>query len=134
MMRAHSQHLHLFQGVILLFLFLYKFKIAFSINQPTAIPSISPSISPTDAPLLLPCSACRVGSFYNTYTLSSSGSVIGCTPCDVGYICSGGCASPVPCPVGTYSNLYGQSSCSSCPTGYYNLITGQVNQSICNIY
>jgi hypothetical protein len=108
-----------FRQILFFYIYLNYLTLANVTDQPTSAPT-TPQ----------PCSGCAVGAFYNTYTLSSTGNVIGCTPCDIGYKCDGGCASPIPCPVGTYSNSYGLSSCTSCPVGSYNLFTGKLFASI----
>ncbi|KAE8295325.1 hypothetical protein D5F01_LYC06251 [Larimichthys crocea] len=52
--------------------------------------------------------------------------------CPSAHYCPEGSASPMPCPAGTYTNLTGQSVCSSCPAGYYCAeMTGNFNKFPC---
>jgi hypothetical protein len=39
--------------------------------------------------------------------------------CPAGYTCPAGTTAPVPCPVGTYQPLSGQTDCDDCLGGYY---------------
>ena len=44
--------------------------------------------------------------------------------CPPGYYCAAASKAPTPCAVGSYQDLYGQSSCKPCPAGRYCDVTG----------
>ncbi|XP_058655214.1 SCO-spondin isoform X4 [Onychostoma macrolepis] len=70
---------------------------------------------------------CREGSHSPSHLDGPTGTV-----CPVGHYCPKGTDSPVPCPVGTWSNSTGLRSaeeCQSCPGGFYCASTGLTEPS-----
>ncbi|KAJ8397174.1 hypothetical protein AAFF_G00440080 [Aldrovandia affinis] len=69
--------------------------------------------------LVWPSGPCREGHYCPGGDSSSTGPGTGRGVCPVAHYCPPGSATPLPCPAGSYSNLTGQSLCSSCHAGYY---------------
>lgn len=100
------------------------------------------------------CTLCPMGT-YNTNEGSTS--IAACTPCSdrvrpgdfcpagtatidgrqecpMGRFCAGGSAPAIPCPPGTYSQIYGNqlTRCAECPAGTYNPSSGSVYFMYCS--
>lgn len=122
------------------------------IDKPSAQPSLKPSRpsfhptqlptgQPTSRPSHFLCEACTSGLFYDLNLKAGGGpylaaggtasAVVGCAPCTPGYTCVGGCNSPQPCAIGTYTANYGALTCNNCGGGSYNLVKAASNCTSC---
>jgi hypothetical protein len=70
--------------------------------------------------LLLPIIACSL----------VQGTIFDISNCPAGYFCLGKSITPIPCPVGTWSNA-GAAQCTPCETGYYSAKAGSSYCTIC---
>lgn len=78
------------------------------------------------------CQSCKVGSYCPSQSTSEKPCEAGyyCPnttvqlPCPLGHFCPMGSGSPYSCPVGTFANVTGLSSCFDCPLNTYNVQNG----------